>query len=62
MMVARIAALSLAGTGGKTAGVVLAETLPSPQDMQKIARDGGYSETVFAQRQGDGWHVRYYTP
>lgn len=61
-MVERIAAFSMADAGGNPAGVVLADALPSAQDMQKIARDVGYSETVFAQRQGDGWLVRYYAP
>lgn len=61
-MVERIAAFSMADAGGNPAGVVLADALPSAQDMQKIARDVGYSETVFAQRQGDGWLVRYHAP
>lgn len=30
--------------------------------MQRIAAEVGYSETVFAAPQGDGWRVRYFSP
>jgi len=30
--------------------------------MQDIAADVGFSETVFAAPQGDGWVARYFSP
>ncbi|MGB3277858.1 MAG: PhzF family phenazine biosynthesis isomerase, partial [Pseudorhodobacter sp.] len=62
MVVERIAAFSMGKAGGNPAGVVLAEALPAPAQMQRIAREVGYSETVFAARQGDGWQARYFAP
>ena len=62
MTVERIAAFARDGAGGNPAGVMLAEALPTAADMQAIARQIGYSETVFAARDADGWRVRYYAP
>jgi PhzF family phenazine biosynthesis protein len=62
MQVERIAAFSMDDVGGNPAGVVVTEALPAPQEMQRIAQEVGYSETVFAARQGEGWRVRYYAP
>ena len=62
MAVERIAAFAMNGKGGNPAGVMLAEELPTAADMQTIARQIGYSETVFAAKQADGWRVRYYAP
>lgn len=62
MAVERIAAFAMNGLGGNPAGVMLAEALPSAAEMQRIARKVGYSETVFAARDGEGWRVRYYAP
>ncbi len=44
MDVLRIAAFSQGNQGGNPAGVLIADRLPSPQDMQKIAKDVGFSE------------------
>ncbi len=62
MDIQRIAAFAEAGQGGNPAGVVLTETLPSADQMQQIAADVGYSETVFAAPQGDGFRTRYFAP
>jgi len=62
MTVERIAAFAMNGSGGNPAGVMLAEVLPTAAEMQAIARQVGYSETVFAAQQPDGWRVRYYAP
>ena len=64
MNVKRIAAFSDNNAGGNPAGVLLAETLPDIDTMQRIAADVGYSETAFAARQGDSekWRVRYFSP
>ncbi|HEX8232416.1 MAG TPA: PhzF family phenazine biosynthesis protein [Caulobacteraceae bacterium] len=62
MHIERIAAFSDGETGGNPAGVVLCEALPSPQAMQALAAEVGYSETAFAAPQGDGWRVRYFAP
>lgn len=62
MDLARIAAFADGDVGGNPAGVVLAEVLPDPASMQRIAAEIGYSETAFAAPDGDGWRVRYYAP
>jgi len=63
MDVLRIAAFSDGNIGGNPAGVVIADKLPSPEEMQKIAADVGYSETVFSTKENDGgWKTRYFSP
>lgn len=60
----RIAAFTYAGRGGNPAGVVLCERLPSAEQMQVLAADIGYSETVFAAPLDDesSFRVRYFAP
>lgn len=63
----RIAAFSEKGAGGNPAGVVIGKTLPDVKDMQQIASEVGYSETVFAAPVDNGasngrWRVRYFSP
>jgi PhzF family phenazine biosynthesis protein len=58
----RLAAFSNGDDGGNPAGVVVSETLPCMAEMQRIAAEVGYSETVFAAPEGDGWRVRYFSP
>ncbi len=62
MTLQRLAAFSDGDRGGNPAGVVIADPLPSDSAMQRIAAEVGYSETVFAAPQGDGWRVRYFSP
>lgn len=65
MNVIKIAAFSNANQGGNPAGVVLAENgLPSNSEMQSIAHQVNFSETVFATRLNDDkkWRVRYFSP
>lgn len=62
MDIERFAAFSREGSGGNPAGVVLCEAMPSDAVMQAIAKDVGYSETVFAVRSGAAWRVRYFAP
>ena len=62
MTLRRLAAFSDGDQGGNPAGVVIAEQLPEAAQMQRIAAEVGYSETVFAAPQGDGWRVRYFSP
>ena len=49
-------------TGGNPAGVVIADALPAPAEMQRIAAEVGFSETAFATPAGNGWRVRYFSP
>ncbi len=49
----RIAAFANGHQGGNPAGVVLGDTLPTADEMQRIATEIGYSETVFAAPKGD---------
>jgi PhzF family phenazine biosynthesis protein len=65
--IVRIAAFSEQGAGGNPAGVVIGESLPDAEEMQQIAAEVGYSETVFAAPVGEGpinggWRVRYFSP
>ena len=60
--VLRLAAFSSHGAGGNPAGVAFCPSLPSAAEMQAVAKAVGYSETVFAAREGDGWRVRYFAP
>lgn len=62
MDIQRISAFSQGGKGGNPAGVVIADRLPTPAQMQQTAADVGYAETAFAMPQGDGFKVRYYAP
>lgn len=62
MDVMRIAAFSADEKGGNPAGVVIAEALPSAEEMQRTAREVGYSETVFAAPEQGSWRVRYFAP
>ena len=58
----RIAAFADGHNGGNPAGVLIADTHPSENDMRRIAAEVGYSETAFAMPLGDAWRVRYFSP
>ncbi|EBA01916.1 phenazine biosynthesis family protein [Rhodobacterales bacterium HTCC2150] len=60
--VERIAAFSIGDTGGNPAGVALLAQMPAVSDMQRIAAEIGFSETVFAVPENDGWRARYFSP
>jgi PhzF family phenazine biosynthesis protein len=62
VQVQKIAAFSDGESGGNPAGVLIAEVLPDESDMQRVAAEVGFSETVFAAPLGDGWRVRYFSP
>lgn len=62
MSILRIAAFSDGDTGGNPAGVMIADEFPSDSEMQRIAAEVGFSETVFAVPAGTGWRVRYFSP
>jgi PhzF family phenazine biosynthesis protein len=62
MQIRRISAFTEGGAGGNPAGVVLADSLPSTSEMQRIAAEVGYSETVFAAPTPRGWTTRYFSP
>lgn len=62
MKVERIAAFCDGARGGNPAGVVICDRHPEPGEMQRIAAELGYSETVFAAPSGDAWRVRYFAP
>jgi len=62
MNVLKLAAFSHNGQGGNPAGVVFYDAMPSDEEMLRIAREVGYSETAFLVRQNDGWRVRYFAP
>lgn len=62
MNVQRIAAFSHGSIGGNPAGVVLCDMLPTPEHMQVVAAEVGYSETAFAAPVEGEWRVRYFAP
>jgi PhzF family phenazine biosynthesis protein len=62
MNVLRLAAFSDNGQGGNPAGVVFCDEMPSNEEMLRVAKEVGYSETAFLVKQADGWRVRYFAP
>lgn len=62
MNVLKLAAFSHDGKGGNPAGVAFCNEMPSDEEMLKVAKEVGYSETAFLVKQGDGWRVRYFAP
>lgn len=58
----RFSAFCDGDAGGNPAGVVIATALPDAAAMQALAAEVGYSETVFAAPEGEGWRVRYFSP
>ncbi|MEO1575106.1 MAG: PhzF family phenazine biosynthesis protein [Pseudomonadota bacterium] len=62
MHVQRLSSFSDGDRGGNPAGVLIADVLPSDEQMRSMAAEVGYSETAFAAPEGDGWRVRYFSP
>lgn len=62
MDVFKISAFSDGNSGGNPAGVVVANKLPSSEEMQAVANAVGFSETAFAALDHNGWSVRYFSP
>jgi len=62
MDVLKLAAFSQDGKGGNPAGVAFYDEMPAAEEMLKIAKEVGYSETAFLVEQGNGWRVRYFAP
>lgn len=58
----RIASFSDQNQGGNPAGVWLGECFPSDDEMQALAKELAYSETVFAIPLEQAWRVRYFSP
>ncbi len=59
----RLSAFTDNPKGGNPAGVWIGEILPTPQEMQRIAAEIGFSETAFvAPRVGQARTIRYYSP
>ncbi|MES3000979.1 MAG: PhzF family phenazine biosynthesis protein [Pseudomonadota bacterium] len=62
MEIRKLSAFCLGPAGGNPAGVVVDDALPERETMQRIAREIGFSETVFCAKSGDGFQVRYFSP
>ncbi|GIC76680.1 PhzF family phenazine biosynthesis protein [Moritella sp. F3] len=59
----KLAAFTSTPEGGNPAGVWIGDSLPEPQEMQRIAAEVGFSETAFvAPNKGSKRTVRYYSP
>ena len=62
MDVLRLSAFSHNGKGGNPAGVAFCDAMPTDEEMLRVAKEVGYSETAFLVKQADGWRVRYFAP
>jgi PhzF family phenazine biosynthesis protein len=62
MNVLKLAAFSHNGQGGNPAGVAFYDEMPSDEEMLRVAKEVGYSETAFLVKQGNDWRVRYFAP
>ena len=62
MNIVKLAAFSHNGQGGNPAGVAFYDAMPSDEEMLRVAREVGYSETAFLVRHGSDWRVRYFAP
>ena len=62
MNVLKLAAFSHNGQGGNPAGVAFYDAMPSDEEMLRVAKEVGYSETAFLVKQGIDWRVRYFAP
>lgn len=62
MKILRMASFSNGEEGGNPAGVYIGKELPSTQQMQSIAAEVGYSETVFSCLENGVWRTRYFSP
>ncbi len=63
MSILKIAAFADGDTGGNPAGVKIMNAFPDDAQMQRIAAEVGFSETVFAVQKPDAsWRVRYFSP
>ncbi len=62
MNILKLAAFSQNGQGGNPAGVAFYDAMPSDEEMLKVAKEVGYSETAFLVKQADSWRVRYFAP
>lgn len=60
--VLRVAAFCDGDTGGIPACVLITETMPADDEMQRLAAEVADCETVFAAPIAGGWGVRYFTP
>lgn len=61
-MLHRLAAFTTTPEGGNPAGVWIGDRLPGEAEMQRIAREVGFSETAFVGGTGRRRVVRYYSP
>lgn len=62
MDILKLAAFSENGRGGNPAGVAFYDAMPGDEEMLRVAKEVGYSETAFVVRQENGWRVRYFAP
>lgn len=47
---------------GNPAAVCVLDTWLPEELMQSVARENNLSETAFTVREGDAWHLRWFTP
>lgn len=62
MDILKLAAFSHNGQGGNPAGVAFYDAWPNDEEMLRVAKEVGYSETAFLVKQGSDWRVRYFAP
>jgi PhzF family phenazine biosynthesis protein len=47
---------------GNQAAVCILESWPEEELMMDITRENNFSETAFAVKEGEKWHLRWFTP
>ena len=47
---------------GNQAAVCVMEKWPSEEMMMNITRENNFSETAFTVKEGEKWHLRWFTP
>lgn len=62
MKLNKVAAFSLDNEGGNPAGIAICDFMPDANEMLRIAKEVGYSETAFLHKHKNGWRVRYFAP
>ena len=62
MKLHKVAAFSRNNQGGNPAGVAICSDMPEAEEMLRIAKEVGYSETAFLHKHNDGWRIRYFAP
>jgi len=62
MDIQRISAFAYNNEGGNPAGVAFYEKMPTKEEMLRIAKEVGYSESAFLVKQDENFRIKYFSP